>query len=82
MPTSVHIPQPLLNAVDRKARALRVSRNRLIVDALKREIEHGTNWSSGFFERLADVDDDIAGAVREMVAAIASKRTAKRPPKL
>ena len=82
MPTSVHIPQPLLDAVDRKARALRVSRNRLIIGALEREFEHGTSWSPGFFDRLADIDDDTAKAVEEMSAAIATKRTGKRAPRL
>lgn len=31
MPTTVHIPEALLKSVDRRARALGVSRNRLIV---------------------------------------------------
>jgi len=30
MPISVHIPKPLLVAVDRRARILKISRNRLI----------------------------------------------------
>lgn len=38
MPTSVHIPKPLLVAIDRNARALNITRNRLIVTALEREI--------------------------------------------
>ena len=46
MPTSVHIPKPLLVAVDRRARALKISRNRLIVQALEREVTEGSTWSS------------------------------------
>jgi hypothetical protein len=34
MPTTVHIPDPLLNSVDRRAKALGISRNRLVVRAL------------------------------------------------
>ena len=53
MPTSVHIPKPLLLQVDRKARALQISRNRLIVRALEREVTPGSDWSPGFFAKLA-----------------------------
>lgn len=38
MATSVHLPKPLMDAVDRPARALKISRNRLIVKALEREL--------------------------------------------
>ena len=31
MPTSIHLPAELLKAVDRKAKALRISRNQLVV---------------------------------------------------
>jgi metal-responsive CopG/Arc/MetJ family transcriptional regulator len=61
-PTSVHIPKPLLEAVDRKARTLRMSRNRLIVRALEREVTRDTDWSPNFFERLARVDREVAEA--------------------
>ena len=70
MATSVHIPKPLLEAVDRKARALEISRNRLIVRALEREVTPGSDWSSNFFERVLDVDDDLAAAVDEALVAI------------
>jgi metal-responsive CopG/Arc/MetJ family transcriptional regulator len=35
MPTTVHIPPTLLKSVDRRAKALGVSRNRIIVRALE-----------------------------------------------
>lgn len=72
MPTSIHIPRPLLEAVDRRARALKISRNRLIVKALEREVSGGAGWSEGFFERLREVDDTTAAAADEMLAAIRS----------
>jgi metal-responsive CopG/Arc/MetJ family transcriptional regulator len=50
MSTSIHIPKPVLEAVDRKARALKMSRNRLILRALEREFTPGSDWSPGFFE--------------------------------
>jgi predicted transcriptional regulator len=82
MPTSVHIPKPLLEAVDRRARALKVSRNRLIVQALERELQEGTAWSPDFFARLAAPPADIASAVEEMEEAIRQGRGSKKPVRL
>jgi hypothetical protein len=82
MPTSVHIPKPLLEAVDQRAHALRISRNRLIVKALERELAEGADWSAGFFERLAAVDAATAGAVDEMLATVRAARRSKEPRRL
>ena len=79
MATSVHIPKALLEEVDRKARALRMSRNRLIVRALERELNAGADWSPGFFERLSEVDTDTAAAVDELLTSIRQARTSKPP---
>jgi hypothetical protein len=82
MATSVHIPKPLLEAVDRRARALKISRNRLILKALEREIGGGPGWSSEFFERLRDVDEATADAVDEMIDVIRAGRRSKEPRRL
>jgi hypothetical protein len=82
MPTSLHIPQPLLTEVDRRARHLGMSRNRFIVRVLQKEIADQTRWSPGFFERLAEVDADDVEAVRELERSIRSARTRKGPPRL
>ena len=82
MGTSVHIPKPLLEAVDRRARALRVSRNQVIVRALEREMSVGGDWSPGFFEQLRDIDQTTSQAVDEMMAAIRTRRGSKEPPRL
>lgn len=82
MPTSVHIPKPLLDAVDRRARALRISRNHLIVLALEREMKQVAEWSPGFFERLAEVDDATSRSVDELMAAVRSGRRSKEPQRL
>ena len=79
MPTSVHIPRELLEAVDRKAHALGVSRNRLIVRALTRELAPSAGWTPGFFEALADVAPETATAVDELRSAIRKARRSKRP---
>lgn len=82
MPTSVHIPKSLLDAVDRRARALKMSRNRLIVKAIERELRGGPDWSPGFFERLGEADAATADAVDEMLASIRAARRSKEPRRL
>lgn len=82
MATSVHIPKPLLMAVDRRARALKISRNKLIVQALEREVTAGADWPEGFFEALGKKDPELVQAVDEMAAAIRSSRRSKGPVRL
>jgi hypothetical protein len=82
MATSVHIPKPLLEAVDRRARALKVSRNKLIVQALEREVTGGADWPAGFFDKLATGDAELVSAVDDMSKAISAARKSKGPTKL
>jgi hypothetical protein len=82
MPTSIHIPKVLLQAVDRRARALKLSRNRFIVRTLERELGESKEWSPGFFELLRNVGGKNKKTIEEMTAAIAAGRTRKRPPSL
>ena len=79
MATSIHIPKPLLEAVDRKARALRISRNRLIVRALERELTAGSDWSPGFFEQLSTVSPETVEAVDDLLTSVRQARTSKPP---
>jgi metal-responsive CopG/Arc/MetJ family transcriptional regulator len=76
MPTSVHLPPKLLEAVDRKAKSLRISRNQLVVQALEREVQDG-EWSAGFFERLANADSETSRAVDDMMRDIRKARRSK-----
>ena len=78
MATSIHIPKVLLDAVDRRARQLKISRNRFILRVLQEELARSTEWSPGFFEKLSAGAADRA-AVEEMLGAIRANRTAKKP---
>jgi hypothetical protein len=65
--------------VDRRARALRISRNQLVIRALERELRDGSDWSPGFFERLRQVDAATTSDVDEMMRAIRKGRRSKAP---
>jgi hypothetical protein len=77
MPTSVHLPEPLLKAVDRKARHLRISRNQLVVRALEREVLEVSVWSPGFFEQLAQCTPEISKSVDDLVQHVRKARRSK-----
>jgi len=84
MSTTVHLPQDLLDSVDRRARELEMSRNRYIIRALKHSLEEEEGWSPRFRKTLVAAAEDREGreAVEEMRAAILAGRTRKAPPKL
>ena len=82
MPTTVHIPDALLKSVDRRARALGVSRNRLIVRTLEQAISEATTWPPDFLERLRVVDKDTVAAVDDLIEAVRQGRRSKPPRNL
>jgi predicted transcriptional regulator len=77
MPTTVHIPAALLKSVDRRAKALGVSRNRLIVRALEQAVTERAGWTPEFLDRLRDVDDDTVEAVDDLLEAVQQARRSK-----
>ena len=82
MATTVHIPPDLLERLDRRAREQGVSRNRVIVRAIERELQQGTGWPPGFLERFKNVDPEMKSAVDAMMDDIRRNRRSKLPPKL
>ena len=79
MATTVHIPAALLKSVDRRAKALGVSRNRLIVRALEHALSEPAGWTPEFLERLRNVDPETSEAVDELRAAVKNARRSKAP---
>ena len=79
MPTTVHIPAPLLKSVDRRAKALGVSRNRLIVRALERAVSERAGWAPEFLETLRKVDDETVAAVDDLLTNVKQARRSKPP---
>jgi Ribbon-helix-helix protein, copG family len=82
MPTTVHIPAALLKSVDRRAKALGVSRNRLIVTALERAVSERVHWAPEFLDRVRNVDADTVEAVDELLKSVKQGRRSKPPRQL
>lgn len=79
MATTVHIPAPLLKSVDRRAKALGVSRNRLIVRALEDAVRERVRWTPEFLERLRQAGPDVSAAADELLSAVKDARRSKQP---
>ena len=79
MPTTVHIPHPLLKSVDRRAKALGISRNRLVVRALEQAVNVRSSWAPEFLQRLRTVDRETSAAVDELLTAVKQARRSKAP---
>jgi predicted transcriptional regulator len=79
MPTTVHIPDPLLKSVDRRAKALGISRNRLVVRALEQAVLVRSGWAPEFLERLRRVDRETIAAADELLNAVKQARRSKEP---
>lgn len=77
MPTTVHLPTALLKSVDRRAKALGVSRNRLIIRALEQAVSERTGWAPEFLERLRNVNRETSLAVDELLVAVKEARRSK-----
>jgi hypothetical protein len=78
--TTVHIPKPVLERVDERAKALNLSRNRFIVEALERALAEQATWSPGFLDSVSKLQeleplDDLLQIMRANLAS-------KAPPKL
>lgn len=84
MPTTIHLPPDLLEAVDHQAKDLGLSRNRYIVRALRRALEGEPQWSPQFIRELetARSGEDGREALAEMRAVLAANRLRKAPPEL
>jgi predicted transcriptional regulator len=82
--TTVHIPDRLLERVDARAKALGMSRNRLIVEALEDKLAPQAKWPPELVKLLsAPLDRELQAATRAMERAVArGRRSRKRPPRL
>ncbi len=84
MPTTVHIPPPLLARVDARAMALGVSRNRLITAAIEASLGPTADWAPELVRMMKEpLDQQAADALDESLAVVRSRRVnRRRGPKL
>lgn len=75
--TTFHIPNELLDDIDRAARTRGQSRNRFVLEACREALARKAgDWPEGFFSPLADPDDErlLAEAGRDFEAMVLAQR--------
>jgi predicted transcriptional regulator len=84
VPTTIHIPDALLERVDTRAKTLGISRNRLILEALEEKVGARDEWAPELVAMLADPVASAAGKeLEESLAVVRSRRSSRKgPPKL
>lgn len=84
MPTTVHIPELLLKRVDARAKALGVSRNRLITQALETLLSDREHWNPELVRMLEQPTEPETGRLLEKSLTAVRKRRVnrQRAPKL
>jgi hypothetical protein len=84
MPTTVHIPRPLLARADARAKSLGISRNKLIVQALEARLQAADRWPDDLVELLSSPPDTgLQQTVDQMSEAIRRRRrNRKSAPRL
>jgi metal-responsive CopG/Arc/MetJ family transcriptional regulator len=84
VPTTIHIPDALLERVDTRAKTLGISRNRLIMEALEEKVGARDEWAPELVHMLADPVASAAGKeLEESLAVVRSRRSSRKgPPKL
>lgn len=84
MPTTIHIPDALLEQVDTRAKTLGISRNRLILEALEEKVGARDEWAPELAAMLAAPVASAAGKeLEDSLAVVRSRRSSRRgPPKL
>lgn len=83
--TSVHIPEDLVDALDRIAAERGVSRNRVIVEACRRVVRERDRWPTGFFSNdhlASDEIDEIERSAESFLEPVVASRRNRTSPSL
>jgi predicted transcriptional regulator len=80
--TSVRLPDDLIEALDRRAEALGVTRSQLIIRAVEKAIADSTEWSPKFLDAIGSPREELGAVVDELMGTIARRRSRSEAPGL
>lgn len=80
--TSVRLPDELIEALDRRAESLGLSRSQLIIRAVEKAIADRSEWSPKFLDAIGTPYDTLDVVVDELMDAISSHRSRSEAPEL
>jgi len=80
MPTTIHIPQELLKALDQKSRNVHMSRNKYICALIQKDL--CSAWPESFLKKKFAPKKDLTEGVEELMKNIKSHRHNKKSTSL
>ncbi len=80
--TSIRLPDELIDALDRRAAALGLTRSQLIVQAVEQALEEYSAWSPAFLKAIGTPRPELEEHADEMMDAIRARRSRKETPGL
>ena len=80
--TSIRLPEDLIEALDKRAAALGVTRSQLIIEAVEQALQDRSAWSPGFLKAIGTPRPELEEAVDEMMDAIRNRRSRSEAPEL
>ena len=80
--TSVRLPDDLIEALDRRAEFLGISRSQLIIRAVEKAIADRSEWSPKFVDAISAPRRTLDVAVDELMDAISGHRSRSEAPDL
>jgi hypothetical protein len=80
--TSVRLPETLIDALDRRAAALGLTRSQLIIRAVEQALEEHSAWSPAFLKAIGTPRPELEQAATEMMNAIRARRSRNTAPGL
>lgn len=78
----MRLPEELVDALDRRATALGLTRSQLIVQAVEQALEEYSAWSPKFLKAIGTPRHDLDEALDEMMHAIRARRSRNEAPGL
>lgn len=78
--TSVRLPDDLIEALDRRAEALGLTRSQLIIRAVEKALAEVAEWSPAFLDAIGSPREELDTAVDDLMEAIASRRSRSEAP--
>jgi hypothetical protein len=79
--TTIHIPDPLLERVDTRAKILGISRNRLILEALEEKVGARDEWAPELVHMLAEPVSSAADKeLEDSLTVVRRRRSSRKSP--
>ena len=79
VPTTIHVPENVLRLLDIRAKALGVSRNRVILSALESSLGSRRQWPPELVEMLAHPLEAASAKLLDQTMHVVRRRRRSRP---